>query len=93
MKHKRIFSVITAVIMCAGLCGCQPKNGGQAAEEGTVLETVLSYKEDSSDGEVSEISEENSDFTFKAPDRAFLEKCISEADNPIVYIKYDGKGN
>ncbi|MBP0965796.1 MAG: hypothetical protein J5999_10995 [Oscillospiraceae bacterium] len=51
MKFKRIFSIITAVAMCAGLCGCQPKNSGQSAEEGTVLETVLSYKEDSSEGE------------------------------------------
>lgn len=51
MNCKRILSVITAVVMCAGLCGCQPKNGGQAAEEGTVLETVLSYKEDSSENE------------------------------------------
>ncbi len=48
MKHRRIFSVITAVIMCAGLCGCQPKNSGGIAEEGTVSETVLSNKEDSS---------------------------------------------
>ncbi len=93
MNIKRIIAIITAVIMCAGLCGCQPKNGGQTAEEGTVLETVLSHKEDSSDGEVYEISEDNSDFSFIAPDIAFLEKCIYEAENPLVYIKYDGKGN
>lgn len=93
MNRKRIFAIITAVIMCAGLCGCQPKNSGQASEEDTVLETVLSYKEDSSDGEISEISEENSDYTFIAPDKAFLEKCISKAENSIVYIKYDGKEN
>lgn len=90
MNRKRIFAIITAVIMCAGLCGCQPKNSGQAAEESTVSETVLSDKEDSS---VTEISEESSPFTFIAPDRAFLEKCISEAENETVYIKYDGKGN
>ena len=51
MDRKQIFSVITAVIMCAGMCGCQPKNSGQASEEGTVSETVLSYKEDSSEEE------------------------------------------
>lgn len=88
MRYKRMISFMTAFAICMGLCGCQPKNIGQGAAENDTSETVISG-ENTDEKDAAELSCD----TFKAPDRAFLEKCISEAENDAVYIKYDKSGN